>query len=197
MITNYKEWLLSLDERIKSRLTAEMLEFKPYNLPETREIISQRVSYAFKDNVLEKDAFEAVVRKTYDMQDLRKGLYILQEAGNLAEDKSLRKIMMEQIAATIKKLDEFTIKKEEGLDSEMKFIFELIKKNLDKKTGELYKEYSNQGGKASQKTFARKLKKLEEGKFIVLEKSGGGSEGNTSTIKLASKQPTERKLTEF
>jgi len=73
----------------------------------------------------------------------------------------------------------------------------LIKKNPDKKTGDLYKAYLENGGKSSQKTFSRRLKKLEEGKFIVLEKSGGGSEGNTSTIKLSSKQPTERKLTEF
>jgi len=197
LITNYKEWILNLDERIKSRLTAEMLEFKPYNLQETREIINQRVDYAFKENVLDKDAYDSVVKKTYEMQDLRKGLYLLREAGNLAEDRSLRKITVEQITSAIKKLDDFTINKEEGLDDEMKFIFEIIKKNHEKKTGDLYKIYLDNGGKSSQKTFSRKLKKLEEGKFIVVEKSGGGADGNTSTIKLASKQPTERKLTEF
>ncbi len=197
LITNYKEWLLSLDERIKSRLLAEMLEFKPYNLAETKEIIAQRVGYAFQDNVLEQDAFEAVVKKTHEIQDLRQGLYLLREAGNLAEERSLRKITLEQIQAAIKKLTEFTINKEEVLDDETRFIFELIKKNLDQRTGELYMIYKKNGGNSSQKTFARKLKKLEEGKFIVLDKSGGGADGNTSIIKLASKQPTERKLTEF
>jgi len=104
LITNYKEWLLNLDDRIKSRLTAEILEFKPYNLPETRQIVEQRVGYAFKDSVLEKDAFDVVVKKTYETQDLRKGLYLLREAGNLAEDRSLRKITIEQINTAIKKI---------------------------------------------------------------------------------------------
>ncbi len=197
LITNYKEWLLNLDERIKSRLTSEILEFKPYNLNETRKIMEDRVSYAFKENVIESDAFEATVKKTYDIQDLRKGLYLLREAGNLAEDRSLRKITIEQIAAAIKKLDDFTINKEEALDSDSKAIFELIKKNPDKRTGDLFKLYVEKGGKSSQKTFTRRLNKLEEGKFIYIEKSGGGAEGNTSLIKLAANKPTEKKLTEF
>ncbi len=197
LITNYKDWLLDLDERIKSRLNAEIMGFNPYTLPETREIVRQRIEFAFKEDVVQQDAFDSIVKKTYDMQDLRKGLYLLREAGTLAEERSLRKITIEQIAAAIKKLDDFTINKEDGLDAEEKFVFELIKKNPNQKTGELYKLFLNNGGTASQKTFTRKLKKLEEGKFISIEKSGGGLDGNTSTIRLASRQPTERKLTEF
>jgi cell division control protein 6 len=196
LITNYKEWLLNLDERIKSRLTAEILEFKPYNLPETKEIISQRISYAFKEGVIDNDAFDAIVKKTYDMQDLRKGLYLLREAGNLAEEKSQRKITIEHINIAMRKLDEFTVNKEEGLEEDEKFVFELVKKNPDTKTGELYKLYTKNGGKSSQKTFTRRLKKLEEGRFIAIEKIGGGIDGNTSIIRLASK-PQNKKLTEF
>ena len=197
LITNYKEWLLNLDERIKSRLTAEILEFKPYNLTETKSIMGQRMSYAFKDGVVDNDAFETVVKKTYSMQDLRSGLYLLREAGNLAEDKSLRKITVDLVGAAVKKLDEFTIKKEEGLDKDTKAIFELVKKFPNNMTGELYKIFTKNGGDCSAKTFTRKLKKLEEGKFIYIEKITGGADGNTSIIKLASSQPKERKLTEF
>ncbi|MEK6886711.1 MAG: AAA family ATPase [Nanoarchaeota archaeon] len=196
LITNYKEWLLNLDERIKSRLNAEIMGFSPYTLPETREIMRQRVEYAFKDDVVLHDAFEATVKKTYDMQDLRKGLYLLREAGNLAEDKSVRKITMEQIGTALRKLDEFTINKEEGLDSDTKVILEIIKKNNEAKTGELYKIYTKNGGISSQKTFTRKLKDLEKGKFITVEKVMGGPEGTTTIISLASKDK-ERKLTEF
>ena len=196
LITNYREWLLNLDERIKSRLTAEILEFKPYNFSETKNIMEQRVGYAFRDNVIEQDAFEAIVKKTYEMQDLRKGLYLLREAGNLAEDKSLRKITMEQIGTALRKLDEFTINKEDELDSDTKLIFEMIKKNNGSKTGELYKIYAKGGGNSSKKTFSRRLRDLEKGKFIVAEKVVGGSEGTTSIVKLASKN-NERKLTEF
>ncbi len=197
LITNYKEWLLNLDERIKSRLTAEIIEFKPYSLQETREIMEQRVNYAFQDNVLDKDAFEAIAKKTYDIHDLRKGLYLLREAGNLAEDKSMKHINIEQINNAIRKLDDFTINKEEGLDVETRFVLELIKKNPESRTGDLYKIYTNNGGNSSLKTFTRKLKRLEDGKFIILDKSGGGPDGNTSIIKLASKSPVNKKLTEF
>jgi cell division control protein 6 len=197
LITNYKEWLLHLDERIKSRLLSEILEFKPYTLLETKDIIAQRISYAFKEGILEHEAMDAIVKKTYEMQDLRKGLYLLREAGNLAEERSQRRITIDQIAAAMKKLDEFTINKEEELDEEEKFIFTLVKKHPDKKTGDLFALYTENGGSSSLKTFSRKLNKLEEGKFIVLEKSRGGSEGNTSIIKLASRKPVERKLTEF
>ncbi|MBN2421565.1 AAA family ATPase [Candidatus Woesearchaeota archaeon] len=197
LITNYKEWLLNMDERIKSRLTAEILEFKQYNLPETKEIISQRIGHAFRENVVEKDAFDAIVKKTYDMGDLRKGLYLLKEAGNLAEERSLKHISIDQITTAVKKLDEFTINKMEGLDDDERFVFEVVKKYPDSKTGDLYKYYMNSGGKGSQKTFTRKLAKLSEGRFITMEKVGGGAEGNTSIIKLASRQPVNKKITEF
>ena len=66
-----------------------------------------------------------------------------------------------------------------------------------KKTWEMYNVYKETGGKSSLNTFTRKLKRLEEGKFIAIEKIAGGADGNTSIIKLASKQGKERKLTEF
>ena len=55
LITNYKEFIAELDERIKSRLTAEMLEFQPYNLSETSGVLKQRMDYAFVQGVWEDD----------------------------------------------------------------------------------------------------------------------------------------------
>ena len=37
LITNYKEWLINLDERIKSRLMPEIIEYKPYNQEKQKE----------------------------------------------------------------------------------------------------------------------------------------------------------------
>ncbi len=42
LVTNYKDWLSKLDQRIKSRLTPELLEFKAYNHKETAGILKQR-----------------------------------------------------------------------------------------------------------------------------------------------------------
>ncbi len=194
IITNFKDWLTNLDERLKSRLTAEVLEFKPYNLFETRGILQQRVESAFVPGILDEKAFEIVVNKTAKMQDIRSGLYLLREAANLAEDESARKISVKHVEGAIKKLDEFTIKNKNELDEEIQFIFDIVKQNSGKKAGDLFKIYQEKGGKSVYKTFRRKLDILEKGKFIIQEKMEGGAEGNTTIVKIASQ---EKKLTEF
>ena len=52
LITNYREWVTSLEDRIKSRLMPEMIEFRPYNYEETKGILKQRAEYAFHPGVL-------------------------------------------------------------------------------------------------------------------------------------------------
>ncbi|MFC1728332.1 Cdc6/Cdc18 family protein [Nanoarchaeota archaeon] len=194
LITNYKEWIINLDERLKSRLTAEMMEFKPYNLAETKGILKERVGSAFVPNVLAEKAFDTVVNKTAELEDIRSGLYIMKEAANLAEDESSKKITEKHVEGAIQKLKEFTIKKTSDIDEEMQSILDIVKFNSGKKAGDLFKVYQEQGGKSVYKTFKRKLDKLEKGKFIVQEKTEGGSEGNITIVKLAAE---EKKLTEF
>ena len=41
-----------LKEIIKNKLNPELLEFEPYTLEETYQILQQRVKYAFKTKVL-------------------------------------------------------------------------------------------------------------------------------------------------
>ena len=57
MVTNDKVWLDDLDDRVKSRSLPEILEFKPYNLEETRDVLKQRVQYAFVPGVWAYDDF--------------------------------------------------------------------------------------------------------------------------------------------
>ena len=116
LITNYKEYITELDERIKSRLTAEMLEFKPYNLSETRGVLQQRMDYAFVNGVWEQDAFEAIVQKTVSISDIRTGLYMMKEAALIAEERSSKKITLADVNVSIKKLEDFSIKKTEELE---------------------------------------------------------------------------------
>src|SRR3989344_3779137 len=58
LITNHKEWIADLDNRIKSRLTAELLEFKPYNQVETRGIMQERMKFAFVPGCWEDAVFD-------------------------------------------------------------------------------------------------------------------------------------------
>lgn len=194
LITNDKEWLDDLDDRVKSRLLPETLEFKPYNLEETKDVLKQRLGYAFVPAVWDDGAFELVVKKTAEAQDIRLGLHLMRESGNIAEDKSSRKITSDHVNEAIKKVDQFTIKKSTDLTEDEHTILNMIKENSEKKIGELYNIYKEQGGELVYKSFQRKIDKLEKNKFISVKKTSGGAEGNTSIIKYATET---KKLTEF
>ena len=171
-----------------------MLEFKPYNATETKEILKQRTGYAFVDNVWEKDAFELIAAKTAELSDIRTGLYLLRESGMIAEDNASRKITLEHAKKAIAKLDEYHVKNKEELASDEQSILSLIKENKEIKIGDLFKLYTCKGGDLSYKSFQRRVKKLELGNFISLSKTEGGAEGNTTIIRY---KKEEKKLTDF
>lgn len=194
LITNHKEWSVTLDNRIRSRLVPEMIEFKPYNLKETEGILKNRTEHGFYPGVFESDGFELVVKKTFEMQDVRSGLYLLKEAANIAEDISSKKVTLEFVKEAILKLDEFKINKSTGLEDETRNILGIVKKNSNKKIGDLFRIYQAKGGKLVYKSFQRKIAKLEKGKFISVTKTRGGKEGSTSFVKYSD---IPKKLTDF
>lgn len=194
LITNYKSWFENLDDRIRSRLMSESLEFKPYNLKETKGILKQRMEYAFVPGVWLDDAFDFVAAKTAELEDIRSGLYLMKESANTAESLSSKNIRLEHCKEAIKKLDDFSIKKSSELAEDERKILSVIKENSGKKIGEIYKVYCDQGNDCVYKTFQRKIKKLQENKFISLAKTEGGKEGNTTIVKYIE---TTKKLTDF
>ncbi len=194
LITNKKEWISNLDERVKSRLMAEMLEFKPYNPAETRGILRHRMEYAFVPGVWNDDAFELIAKKTSDAQDIRTGLYLMREAANIAEGKSSRKIALEHAQEALSKIADFTAKDSNELAVDERKIVDLIKSNSGSKIGSLFEAYQKQGGSLAYRSFQRKVDKLEKDKFVSLEKTEGGADGNTTIVKF---NDSAKKLTEF
>ena len=192
MISNYKDWLTELDDRIRSRLLPELLEFKEYNERETYDILHQRRDYAFHENVFEKNAFDKTVEATYGMKDIRTGLYLLKEAATLAEEQSSRKVTLDHVNKALHKIEELP-RKNLDLDPDEQSLLNLAKEYSGKKIGELYKLYQEHGGTLSYKTFQRRIAHLEEGKFITVKKIEGGAEGSTSIITYNGM----KKLTEF
>lgn len=182
LITNYKEWLDDLDERIKSRLYSDMLEFKPYNLTETRGILKQRMEYAFAPNAWNDEAFEVIVKKAAEIEDIRAGLHLMKEAGMNAESRASRKIELKDAEAASTKLDEFSIKRSNDLTEEEKNILEIVKLNSGKKIGDMYNAYKDAGGSLVYKSFQRKVDRLGKSKFVNIEKKMGGKDGTTSII---------------
>jgi len=191
LISNNKDDVLNLDERIKSRLLPEMLEFQPYNLAETEGILRQRKDLAFVKNIWGEDAFMLIVKKTFELKDIRKGLHLLRESGNVAEQHSSRKILREHTEKSISKLIDFFAKDTDELNDSEKKILEMVKQNPNKKIGDLFKQLQDSGEDMSYKSFQRRIDKLEQGKFISAEKTKGGKEGNTKIISIKDKQITD------
>jgi archaeal cell division control protein 6 len=191
IITNHKEWIAELDMRIKSRLTADMLEFRPYDLTETRGVLQQRKEYVFSPESWEDEAFEVVVQKTFGMQDMRSGLYLMKESTNIAEERSSKSVSKADVENAVKKLDEFSINKADNLEEELKAVLAIIKNNSGKKIGDIYKIYKENGGEMIYKSFQRRIRKLEEDRFITAEKITGGNEGKTTIISFGQKRLTE------
>ena len=182
LLTNYKSWLLTLDERIRSRLMPEMVEFKQYTAQETEGILRERLEYAFVPNVWKEKPFSEVVKKTSEIKDIRAGLFLLKESALLAEEKAHKEVSEENVISAIKKLNEFSIKNTEDLTEEEKFILNIIKEKSGERIGELYKYYEEIGGKVSYKTFQRKITMLDEGKYIKVTRQKGAG-GNTTIVK--------------
>ncbi len=194
LITNYKEWLLKLDERIRSRLTLQMLEFKEYNHTETRGILLERMKIAFVDNVWDKDAFELVANKAAELKDIRVGLYLLKQAGELAEAGLKREISVEHVVKAINSLDEFSVKSSDDLNNEENKILRIIEANSGKRIGELFEIYKKEQGNGVYKTFQRRIEKLAKNGFVNVEKITGGAKGSTTIVNYKSR---EKKLTDF
>ena len=192
LLTNYRDTYSEMDERIRSRLSPEFLHFRSYNETEIRGILEQRRDYAFVQNCWDDDAFKEIIEKCADTKDVRVGLYLMKETGNIAEERSSRKISLSHVAEAVKKVDEFYIKPKEGLDPDLLYVLDLVKEFSGKKIGDIYSAYTEKGGEMSYKSFQRRISKLSEGRFISTEKLSG-KDGNTTLVNYTS----NKKLTEF
>ncbi|MBW2970467.1 AAA family ATPase [Candidatus Woesearchaeota archaeon] len=181
MITNHIQWYTTVDERVRSRLLPEKIDFKPYTKEEIEGILKKRIEYAFCPGCWEDEAFNKIVETTITAGDVRAGLHLLREAGLAAEDNSSRKILPDHTQKALTKLTDFTIKPKDALPDDSKAILELVKTQSGR-IGDLYKIYQDQGGKATYKTFQRRIESLEKGGFIETKKVVGGKEGTTTII---------------
>jgi archaeal cell division control protein 6 len=193
LITNHKDFLLNIEDRVKSRLALDVLEFKPYNAEETKGIIKSRMDLAFYPGVWESPAISKVSDDTVEREDIRSGLHLMKEAGLIAENESSKKITLDHVTKALGKADQVSIKNPEELEDETRFILNIVKKNSGKMIGELFKVYQKEEGKSSYKTFQRKIQKLNINKFVTVKKITGGSQGTTTIVNYLG----TKKLTDF
>ena len=182
MITNNKEWLSDVDSRVRSRLVPEIVEFHPYNLAETRGILNRRVESAFVPNIWDEQAFDMVVKKCYELNDIRSGIFLLRQSGLMAESKASRKILPEHSEKAIEKLVSMKIRSSNDFTDEEKYVHSLVKQLAGKTATEMYSEYKKVHDK-SYRTFYRKIKELEEAGLVEIEDFVSDVGGRSSIIR--------------
>ncbi|MEM5874979.1 MAG: AAA family ATPase [Candidatus Aenigmatarchaeota archaeon] len=100
LISNNKYALRSLEERIKSSLNLEEIEFKPYTFLEMKEIVEERMRLAFRS--YEEGVSAIVANKAVERGgDVRIALNILLKAGRIAKEK----LTIEDVKLVLKQND--------------------------------------------------------------------------------------------
>ncbi len=187
MITNDKEWLARLDQRVRSRLTPALIEFQPYTHAETAGILKQRSDYAFVPDIWNHEAFDKIVEKTAELEDIRTGMFLLRESCTIAESKSSRSILKEHAEEAIDKLSGFKIRSSADLTDEEKEVFTLAKEHADKTVPEVYDAFNKNNNK-SYRTFYRRIKALEDAGLVEITEEHTENGGRTSKLKIIKKE---------
>ncbi|MBI4150491.1 AAA family ATPase, partial [Candidatus Woesearchaeota archaeon] len=118
LITNYKEWLEDIDERVRSRLTPEIIEFASYSAEETFGILKQRASVALIPGSTSDDVIRQLAQHSHDQKDIRLGMYLLKEAAYAAEYANAKKMTSDHAKTAVAKAKEFMIQKSGDLSDD-------------------------------------------------------------------------------
>ncbi len=182
-ISNYADFLKKIDSRLMSRLNLESLDFKEYNYEQVREILEERIKYAFYPNVFDSDAFDLAVDYCFECRDLRKGISLLLKSGRVAEKDSSKKIKKEHVAVAIESVKN-SIRTDliKGLEEHEKAMLDLLKSNNGIITGDFYELFIKSNKGISLRTFRKYLNKLELLEFIKTEDTGMGFRGKSRKI---------------
>ena len=146
-ISNDKYAIRDVEERIKSSLNLEEIEFRPYSFLEMKDIVEERMKEAFVS--YEEGISALVAAKAAEKGDVRVALEILLKAGRIAKDKlrveDVKKVIKEEINPKsneiIKVLSEDEKRILELIDKPKttKEIFEELKKNKNISKTEFYR----------------------------------------------------------
>ncbi len=176
MITNEKDFLAGMDQRIRSRLVVEELEFSAYKRSEVAGILEERKKAAFVSGVWSKEAFDMVVDKCYSKGDMRIGMILMREAGRAAEKKASRKITVEHVMASKATIVDVQVS---NLDEREKRVLTVIRENRGIESGKLAEKLREEGLDIPDSTLRRVLQKLDKAGYIFRETNKTDTGGQT------------------
>lgn len=141
-ISNNPHIFSEIEPRIKSSLSVEEIEFKPYTVAEMMDILKERAANGFRaveSGVVALASAHAINKGG----DVRVGLECLMKAGRIAESESSDKVAVEHVRKVLKDVVKAKpeILKERVSDVE-RMVLDMLSKKSRATLDELYKEYS-------------------------------------------------------
>jgi len=131
-----------LDERVGSIFHPDEIYFPLYGVEEIHEILRHRCSAGFYPGVIDEDVIERVAELTYQVGDLRTGIYSLKMAGIEAERRASKKIEIEDVLKAFEGSRKVFLKKYiTMLDETEKALLKLIYSSENITSGELYRKF--------------------------------------------------------
>ena len=196
MITNNRELLAELDDRIRSSLgVLEEMEFRQYSPSELKDILRERARVALMEGSWSEEAIALCAAHGAKLKgDARVALETLYRAAKNAEKKGRNRIEVIDVHEALEKSREATLRKSVALMGETeRKIVALLKEARDSgreiSSPEIYEKLKNElekeGKEMSERQMRNYLEELEKAGIIASEFSGRGTpKGKVKTFKL-------------
>ena len=198
IISNDESLVSRLDSRVRSSLLHSPVEFAPYSPKQLKEILWERAKYAFQDKVLERDVINvAAAHAAKNNGDARLAIESLLRAGRIAVRSRSPKVKVLHLRKAFDSIHSRALDKaKDFLDENEKAILKMLCEKDKVFSGVLFKEFSEKTANAlTQRSFRKKLNRLESLKLVSMELKEKGVRGRTRVIKLAqSKKEIENVL---
>jgi len=174
-ICNSRSFLLGLDKRIQSRLSARQIGFCPYALGDVVSILKHRTEVAYENDFWNTHTLEKIAELSEG--DARMAIQTLRKAAEIAESSDAPQISEEHLNNAWNSTNE--LKKKymlEGLTEHHRILHDIIKEQPGISSGKLWESFlkaCNQEGKKpiATRTFSAYLARLIKLALIAAERA--------------------------
>jgi archaeal cell division control protein 6 len=215
-ISNSYSFKNNLDPRTKSALCEEEVVFKPYNAPQLKTILANRVKSGFRKGGISESNIGLI--SAYAAQtngDARYGLRLLQKAGEIAQSHRRKRVKKEDVVEAKVKVEEDILHEiittlPEHQQIVLYSIADLMSRGGQYKrlsdspsdvlfSGEVYENYERacrhlNRDPRTMRWFGEYLKELEMLGLVTLSASGAGVRGTTTLIRLGGSPAEIKKI---
>jgi len=208
-ISNNLSFTENMDARVKSSLSDEELIFPPYNALQLKDILLERSSISFSENVI----MDGVIQKcaalaAQEHGDARRALNLLRVAGELAERQNMDKVTESHVDCAESKIDmDHIIEAVKTQPKQSKLLLKAILSLTDKAsdyiyTGDVFDLYVTFCDKVGLKPLTQRrvsdlIAELDMLSIINTKVISRGRHGRTRTIRLALSGKVYSRVTEF